>query len=368
LQPGFSWLRDGRLIYAKTEIPPNETDSNIWQIPVNTRTGRPAGKPGRLTNWAGFSVWNLNSTADGMRLAFMKQIIRSNVYVGELQAGGTRLKTPQRLTIGEYNNGPTAWTGDSKAVLFYSNRDGRIEILKQALDQESVEVLVSGENNNNPNFYPRLSADGAWVLYPFSAAEHPGPTTPVKLMRVPSSGGSSQVVLTSHGLTDWRCARSPATLCVLGEQSPDRKQLAFVSFDPAQGRGRELLRIDTDPAAVYSFDLTADASRLAIEKNFEREGRIVVMSLGGGAARDVKVKGWGALNSLDWAADGKGLYASSQSPRAATLLYIDLDGNVQVLWAQKGGYQTWGVPSPDGKRLAILGTSIENNVWMMENF
>lgn len=235
------------------------------------------------------------------------------------------------------------------------------------MGQESAEVLVLGENNKDANFFPRLSADGSWVLYQFPT-ENPGPTTPVKLMRVPSSGGPSQLVLTSRGLTDWRCARSPATLCVLAEQSPDQKQLAFVSFDPAQGRGRELLRIDTDPAGVYNFDLSPDASRLAIQKNFERDGRIVVMSLTGDASRDVKVKGWGALNSLDWAADGKGFYASSQSPRAAILLYIDLDGNVQVLWTQRGGYQACGVPSPDGKHLAILGTSIESNVWMMENF
>lgn len=84
LQVGFCWLRDGRVIYAKGESPPNETDSNIWQILVNTRTDRPAGKPGRLTNWAGFRVGNLTSTADGVRLAFTKQVYRSDVFVGEL--------------------------------------------------------------------------------------------------------------------------------------------------------------------------------------------------------------------------------------------------------------------------------------------
>jgi Tol biopolymer transport system component len=284
--------------------------------------------------------------------------------VGELQASGTRLKTPHRLTVGEYNSFPSAWTADGKAVLFNSNHDGRTEILKQALDQESAEVLVSGENNSAP----RLSADGSWVLYAVPSAENPGPTTPVNLMRVPASGGPPKLLLTSRGLTDWRCARSPATMCVLGEQSPDRKQLTFVSFDPVQGRGHELTKIETDPAGVYNFDVSPDASRLAVEKSYEREGRIRILSLTGGAVRDVKVKGWGALTSLDWAADGKGLFASSQSARVATLLHIDLDGNVQSLWTQKGGLQAWGVPSPDGKHLAILGTIIESNVWMIENF
>jgi Tol biopolymer transport system component len=187
-------------------------------------------------------------------------------------------------------------------------------------------------------------------------------------MRAPVSGGQPQLVLTARGLSDWRCARSPAALCILGEESLDRKQLTFVSFDPVQGRGRELMKIETDPAGMYNFDLSPDGTRLAIEKTLEREGHVRILSLSGSVVRDVTVKGWGALNSLDWAADGKGVFASSQSAQVATLLHIDLDGNIQVLWTQKGGIQAWGAPSPDGRRLAILGSSIESNVWMIENF
>ncbi len=370
----FCWLRDGRVIYAKSELPTNAAaaDSNFWQIAVNTRTGQPAGNPGRLTNWAGYRVLNLTHTADGKRMAFLKLIVRSSVFVGELQASGARLKALRRLTLDDYDSYPSAWTSDGKAVLFISYRYGKNQILKQGLDQESAEVLVSGENKD-VDFYPRLSADGSWVLYLLSA-ENPGLTTPVKLMRLPASGGQAQLVLTSHGVTDWRCAPSPATLCVLGEQSPDQKQLALVSFDPIQGRGRELTRIETDPTVQYNFDLSPDATRLAIEKTFEREGVIRILSLSGASERDVKVKGWGALNSLDWAADGKGFFASSRSGRGATLLHIDMDGNVQVLWTQKGELQgwgmpsTWGVPSRDGKRLAIVGTTMDSNIWMIENF
>ena len=58
-------------------------------------------------------------------------------------------------------------------------------------------------------------------------------------MRVPTSGGPPQLVLAARGVVDFHCALSPATLCVLGEQSPERKQLTFVSFDPVKGRGGE---------------------------------------------------------------------------------------------------------------------------------
>ena len=357
----FCWLRDGRVMYAKAEPSPNETDSNFWQIRVNTQTGEPAEEPRRLTSWAGFQLPGPRPTADGKRLSFLKQTFHNNVYVGELEANGTHLNTPRRLTLGEYDNTPTAWTPDSQAVLFASNRDGRWGLLKQALDQESAEMLATTVTRS----YPRVSADGSWILYGVFP-ENVGPTTPVNLMRAPVSGGPPQLVLTARGLTEWRCARSPATLCVLSEQSPDRKQLSFVSFDPVHGRGRELAKIETDPAGDYDFDLSPDGSRLVVEKRGKT--RLRILPLDGSPLRDVDVKGWGAFTTLDWAADGKGFFCSSRSPQGATLLHIDLDGNAQAVWTQKGGYVAVGIPSPDGRRLAIDGVTIESNAWMIENF
>src|SRR5260370_41549534 len=186
----------------------------------------------------------------------------SSVYVGELQANGTRLKgPPRRLTVGEYDDLPMAWTHDSKAVLFGSYRDGRTEVLKQALDQDSAETLVTGENYTAP----RLSADGSWALYSVSP-QNAGPTAPIDLVRVPTSGGPAHLVLTSRGLTDWRCALSPATLCVLTERSPDQRQITFIAFDPIQGRGRALMKIKTAPTAVYGSALSPAPSRFALSK------------------------------------------------------------------------------------------------------
>jgi len=355
----FCWLHDGRLIYSKSE-PQNEVDDNFWQMRVNTVTGEPTSKPRRFTNWAGFQLTGLTPTADGKRLAFLKRTFHGNVYVGELQANGTRLKSPRRLTFGEYDDAPYEWTRDSKAVVFESFRDGRWEILKQALDQDSAETLVTNKNYS----VPRLSADGFWVLY----SVWPGPTSPFDLMRVPASGGRPQLVMTVRGLTFFGCARAPATLCVLEQQSPDGKQLTFISFDPTQGRGRELMKIETDVASRYGAQLSPDGSRLAVLKVPNLEGSIRILPLDGGAERVVKIKGWRTINSLNWAEDGKGFFCSSPSPQGVTLLHIDLEGNAQALWAQKGSHQTWGVSSPDLKWLAIYGATIDSNVWMIENF
>ena len=70
-----------------------------------------------------------------------------------------------------------------------------------------------------------------------------------------------------------------------------------------------------------------------------------------------------------WAPDGKAIYVGSAAPQGSTLLYMDLKGNARVLWQLKGqAGSIWGVPSPDGRYLAILGSVTNSNVWMLEGF
>jgi hypothetical protein len=50
------------------------------------------------------------------------------------------------------------------------------------------------------------------------------------------------------------------------------------------------------------------------------------------------------------------------------LLYVDLKGNARVLWQYKGDEWGYGLPSPDGRYLAIQGRETNSNVWMLEGF
>jgi Tol biopolymer transport system component len=85
----------------------------------------------------------------------------------------------------------SSWTLDSRAVLFYSNRDGPYHIFRQSIDAAQPERLVSGEDDL---YLPRLSPDGASVLYVIRAK--PGASSDKsRLMRVPVIGGPSEFVL-----------------------------------------------------------------------------------------------------------------------------------------------------------------------------
>jgi len=49
---------------------------------------------------------------------------------------------------------------------------------------------------------------------------------------------------------------------------------------------------------------------------------------------------------------------------------VDLEGRAEVLSQQRylGVYETFGIPSPDGRHVALLGYTVDSNVWMLENF
>jgi eukaryotic-like serine/threonine-protein kinase len=273
-----------------------------------------------------------------------------------------------------------AWTADSKTILFSSSRTGVDTIFKQNLGTDTAEPLIAMSKAEGLTG-ACLSPEGSGVYYTTMSYEEGPPETtkimrpaqteilavsPSKLMRVPIQGGTPQLLLTA-AIEEWpRCARAPATLCAIAERTPDRKQIFFMALDPVNGRGRELARSNADPRKEYHWDLSPDGTRIALLRH--RDDRVQILSLNGVAPRQIFSKEWKTLSSVFWAADGKGLFVSSYTPRGADMLRMDLQGNARLLWEQLGGIEVYGVPSPDGKHLAMRGWNVEGNMWLMENF
>ena len=374
------WLHDNRLIYRLDEPGFKVMTCNLFQIHINPQLTEFIGKPQRLTNFAEVCANPQNTTADNKQLAVYEWRPQSSVYVADLEAGGIRASTPSRLTFDESWNHPLAWTTDSKAVLFSSDRTGVGEVFKQSLGQAGAEALITFKKNEDLSG-ACVSPDGFWFIY-MDVLEKGGVVTTNKimsnhvtvadpaatnnLMRVPITGGSPQLVLTAS-IEEWpRCSRSPANLCAIAERSADLEQLIFTAFDAATGRGRELARSNADATAYYHWDLSPDGTRIALLKH--REGRVQILSLIGETPQDIIVKGWSILTSVTWTADGKGLLVSSHGEQGAVMLHVDLQGNARPLWEQPGGIDIYGVPSPDGRHLAMRGWSVDSNLWLMENF
>ena len=361
----FYWVSPGRIIYSRADTEPNGKSDNFWEVPVDPRTGESVGQPHRLTNWPSYHIDDITATADGKRLAFHRWSAQSGVYIGQLGEGGTSITTPRRITFTEADELPAAWTADSKAVIFFSDRNGHWGVFKQALDQDSAEVLVTGAKGAEADS-PRISPDGTWLLYQELTEKTDRLWPMARLMRVPINGGLPEFVFSARFYNSHRCSRAEANLCVFAEQTADGTWLVFTVLDPIRGKGRELAKFATDPLGFYHWDVSPDGKRIAILKGGENQ--IHVLPLSGGAVRDFTVKGWTGFNSLDWSPDGKDFFIGNLSGGSATLIYVDQAANAYPLWHQKSTTGTWGVPSPDGRQLAILGQEFNGNIWTMENF
>jgi eukaryotic-like serine/threonine-protein kinase len=358
----FILLPDGRLVFAQGEGS-GSPSCNFWELRVDLRNGKRVGTPRQLTNWTGSCVEGMSVTSDGGSLAFHRWARQTTVNVADLEENGTRLSSRRRLTLNEYVNAAETWTPDSTALVFRSHRDGHLKLFKQALNSDTEEPLVMGAESVAG---AAISPDGSWLFYldcRIAVSECDGQ---VPLMRIPVQGGTPQAVLTADTYGRPRCAVFSSKVCAIAEQSEDGKPLIFTAFDAEKGRGAEIARFETEPDARYTWALSPDGSRIAILKNWD--ARIHILSLRGQASQEVTVKGGGRLAGIYWTADGTGWFTASKKQASTVLLHVDLQGKSSALWEFQGDTIAYGLPSPDGRRLAIVATDRNDNVWLMERF
>jgi DNA-binding winged helix-turn-helix (wHTH) protein/Tol biopolymer transport system component len=375
LLPDVAWINPERLIYSLLETQPSQNVFNLWSVQLDSRTGHPLGSPTRITSdrtpTAGISV-----TSNGKRMVLLRRSHQFDIYLAEVEAHGRRLSTPRpltlrRLTLDERQDFPTAWTPDSKAVLFFSDRDEPFHIYKQNIDQTQPELLVGGKDNV---VLPRLTPDGLSVLYQVGAK--PGePSDTIRLMRVPLAGGPSQFVLEDRGIINVECARLPSTLCIYGQVEPGQQR--FFTFDPVGGKGEKLLaaKLKTEQGPSTNWALSPDGKYLVRAKssNPYEESGLRLFNLTNGKEQDIPVSSLPLIMGMDWAADSKSLWITGYLGRGAwgarsALLNVDLTGRATVV-LEGLNLELWAaIPSPDGHRLAIGRNTQSSNVSLLENF
>ena len=90
----FTWVPQGKIVYTLGG------GKGLWQIDVDRPKGSATNKPKRIINWAEFFASGLNATADGKQLVFCKRRpLNPQVYVGDLEPGGSRLRSYTKLRL-----------------------------------------------------------------------------------------------------------------------------------------------------------------------------------------------------------------------------------------------------------------------------
>jgi Tol biopolymer transport system component len=357
-ETGLCWLRDGRLVYALAELPPNQNDSNLWTIRVDPASGLALGAPARLTSWFGFSVDGITAAADGRRLVFRKLHSQTNVSIARLTENGAfSPEKPQSLTTGGWENWPNTWSRDSQAIYFESNRSGKWGIYRQDISLSAPESVILGAEDF---FDAALTPDGSSLLYIAGQRDLPKSW---RLMRM-STGGGSPSELINGASGRHKCAFPPSNLCVVSEERD--QHVVFSSLDLDRGRGDELLRVPY-PGSPYDWNLSPDGRYVAYME-YNNKGLIQIYSLTGSSIRSLDTGKWTNLQEISWAADGKSLYVTAFQYPQITLLSLRLDNNIRILFQTDRTWLGSITPAPNGRMLAFSEKDFEANAAMIENF
>jgi Tol biopolymer transport system component len=368
-----TWAYPDRLILSAAEAPPNQRDSNLWEIRYDPETGKPNSALRRLTDWPGFRFYDVRATVDGKTLSFTNLHAESDVYIGELADSGAALKTPRRLTLDELWDWPTGWSQDGKAVFFYSDfGGGTFDVYRQGLDQHTPDKITSGLDDK---WAPQLSPDGKWILYiSWPKGKNPSDIPPGKLMRISPSGGPAEFVadIKGHpfvgtnqgGVPSFRCPVHGTADCVLAER--DGKQIVFTAIDPNAGRKGVITKFAGD-ADSSNWDLSPDGSRIAIATYDYKTADVQLIPFNGGTQEKLSGLPWTQLMAPAWASDGKSLYCSSDSSRGSSVIHLVPGQQPKLVW--KSVWDVYQItPSPDGHYLALGAQSYDSNAWIIPNF
>jgi Tol biopolymer transport system component len=290
------------------------------------------------------------------------------MYVGELDNEGTRLDSPTRLSESDSYDYVSAWTRDSKSVLFSSNRTGKQEIFQQRLGQDTAEPLIQDLAGGNA-VGPEMSPDGRWILYWLTSSVRAATNT-TTVMRFPVAGGSPEKIFESQpdSTTYFHCPSRPGS-CVVS-RGEKHGQLIFYALDPDRGQGKELARTKLGSLGYSWWSISPDGLRIAILEADQVREQVRVLDLRNGKERNPPLAhGW-RFGHPNWAADSSALFENVRSKSTGYMIIrIELDGKTRVL-LDRGRNQWVGYPcpSPDGHHLAFSQQTFETNAWLLENF
>jgi eukaryotic-like serine/threonine-protein kinase len=350
-------LADGRVFFLRIAPTVFHDDYSLWEVDTSTASGAFVSPPRLTAHIEDGRAIALTSSDDGSRMTLVLKRGQPHVYVGVLQQPAPSLDDVQRLTYDTRSDYPGAWLHDNRTVLFESNRVGVFRLYQQRLQDRTAEELDTGAG---PAVLPQVTPDGKWILY-----RKPNSRQPAMLFRIPAEGGAPEQVPIGGALDEFRCPLQGGSACVLRE-TESQKAFVYYALDPITGKGRELARTSWVPHIISDWTVAPDASAAALAIHDPGNPRIRIVPLNAGPRRpeqEVAVKAFGMLSGISWSADGKGWYVAADTETGTLIFYVDRQGESHVL--RDTPLSTWGVPSPDGNKLAFVDQAVDSNVWML---
>jgi eukaryotic-like serine/threonine-protein kinase len=357
-----SALPDGRIIFLRTERPDSAASDQIWEVPADPATGTFLEAPHRIGRVpkSQLRMSGMTVTSDGKRVMVLLGSHLGGVFVGDLKESppvisGLRLLTP----LDDRTNYPHAWTPDSNAVIFESNRNGSFDLFKQDLNEKTPSVVVATPRTE------MLAQMGPHGRLLYAVRDEGGGVTDFGLMQTSLVGGPPADVPIGGILDEFRCALRPNNGCVL-RTTAQGESYSYYELDPINGKGRELARTKWTSAWLGNWDVSPDGKEIALPDHDSTSARIRVISLVAHRnlprEHEVVLAAPAYIRGLVWAPSGRGWFVSVQTAVGNRMLYVYRDGRFSPL----GDIWGWAVPSPDGKRIATWNHTGATNAWLVD--
>jgi DNA-binding winged helix-turn-helix (wHTH) protein/Tol biopolymer transport system component len=352
-------LAGDQMLFAGVEGNPRLYITSFWKVALDPRSGAFRSPP-RPVQTLAKTVRTLSSSRNGSVIDAVISSGEADVYVATLEPHDMGLRDIYRLTYDVSSSYPHSWTRDSRAVLFESIHTGINQIYRQDIDSRNPSQLISTPYESAG---ARTTPDGRWIFF----AGGDGPLYH-KLFRVSSNGGSPTEINLTRGIGQFRCPLLRGS-CVLRQEVGN--QVVFSRLDPFRGEGAPFYSRPKAPRESDLFGLSPDGTQLAMSlmagpsnvirvAKFDRNDKLLSSS-------DVITRD--PTDALQWSADGKGWFTEVPSPTRASsignrLYFVDLSGKEKLLGQSNG--KIWGIPSPDGKKLAMVEATSDSNIWSMQ--
>jgi Tol biopolymer transport system component len=354
-------LSDGRILFVRADHPYLSAGRTVWEVKTDAATGAFIGQPQKIAEMpeSRTALLSLSATTDGKRIMVVKRSDQNTIFVGDFERWPPRILNTRRFTLDERTNYAHAWTADSRAVIFESDRNGNFDLFKQYLDRRTPETIVA---TPQAEVLAQLAPDGRTVLY--ALRQDAAKIREFQLMRVPLLGGTPEPVPIGGKLDEFRCSVGGGR-CVLRTTSVG-KFFAYHELDPVAGKGRELARTSWTRNILGDWDISPDGTQVAIPNHSSRSARLRVLYLVRQSdqpqERELPLPGLGELKGVIWAADGSGWFVVSETEIGQRMFFVLPDGRYHVL----GDIQGWAVPSPDGRRVAFRNRITASNAWVLD--
>ncbi|MBI5544283.1 MAG: protein kinase [Deltaproteobacteria bacterium] len=340
----FSWAPDGRILYASYLRSPTGFDCELRALSVDLQNGK-AQRSEPLKGLGPGTVSGLQATL-GNRLALLRSTTRFQTYWAPLLEGGG-LGALRRLTQGDGNERPCAFTEDGKGLLLMTDVDGSWDLHLRRLGSEEAAPVVRGPEDTTFGQF----VDAHHLLYWSLPAVGIGEQQWAWVLRRPLEGDVPIVVRrTDKGLTRFRC-EAFGERCLWGEL--EGADLVLSDFSAVDGRdlGRRW-RITGVGEHAHQFAVSQDLSRVAVSRP---GGTTAMLGLASGFSRMVELDRSCELGSAAFSSDASSLFvvADCWTEPAHRLYRVAWDGAATMVWSDDVTALSSPVASADGRFLAL---------------